>query len=114
MTKKLALRVSTLTPSSTLAITAKAKEMKESRDGCYWYCVVGEPDFNTPENILQAAKTSMMDGKTKYTPSGGLLALKDAVIEKLKRDQNLTYDRKRNNDRRRGKTCSIHVISSHS
>ncbi|MCZ2258379.1 pyridoxal phosphate-dependent aminotransferase [Sporosarcina sp. G11-34] len=53
----------------------------------------GEPDYNTPENILQAAYQSMMDGKTKYTPAGGLPALKDAVIEKLKRDQNLTFAR---------------------
>ena len=53
----------------------------------------GEPDYNTPENILQAAFKSMMEGKTKYTPAGGLPALKDAVIEKLKRDQNLTYAR---------------------
>ena len=53
----------------------------------------GEPDFNTPENILKAAVDSMYEGKTKYTPSGGLLELKDAVIAKLQRDQELTYER---------------------
>lgn len=53
----------------------------------------GEPDFNTPENILKAAVQSMYDGKTKYTPSGGLLELKDAVITKLQRDQKITYER---------------------
>ena len=53
----------------------------------------GEPDFNTPQNILEAANNSMKDGKTKYTPSGGLLELKDAVINKLQRDQQLAYTR---------------------
>ena len=89
MTKKLASRVSTLTPSTTLAITAKAKEMKESGIDVIGLGA-GEPDYNTPDNILEAAYKSMMEGKTKYTPSGGLPALKDAVIDKLKRDQNLS------------------------
>lgn len=53
----------------------------------------GEPDYNTPEPILEAAWHSMKEGKTKYTPSGGLPALKDAVIGKLKNDQHLTYTR---------------------
>lgn len=53
----------------------------------------GEPDFNTPENILKAAVQSMYGGKTKYTPSGGLLELKDAVITKLQKDQHITYER---------------------
>ncbi len=92
MDNRLASRVNTLTPSTTLAITAKAKEMKDSGIDVIGLGA-GEPDFNTPENILQAAITSMKEGKTKYTPSGGLLELKDAVIEKLKRDQQLTYNR---------------------
>ncbi|MFD1203918.1 pyridoxal phosphate-dependent aminotransferase [Sporosarcina contaminans] len=93
MTKKLSARVSTLTPSTTLAITAKAKEMKESGIDVIGLGA-GEPDYNTPENILTAAYNSMKEGKTKYTPSGGLPTLKDAVINKLKRDQDLTYSRK--------------------
>lgn len=92
MTKKLASRVSTLTPSTTLAITAKAKEMKDAGIDIIGLGA-GEPDFNTPANILEAAYKSMLEGKTKYTPSGGLPALKDAVIDKLNRDQNLTYAR---------------------
>lgn len=92
MRKSLATRVSTLTPSTTLAITAKAKEMKESGIDIIGLGA-GEPDFNTPVNILEAAYTSMKEGKTKYTPSGGLPALKDAVINKLKRDQQLDYSR---------------------
>ncbi|MCP8616669.1 pyridoxal phosphate-dependent aminotransferase [Salirhabdus salicampi] len=86
----LANRVKSLTPSSTLAITAKAKELKQQG-----YDVVGlgagEPDFNTPQHIIEAAKASMEAGKTKYTPSGGLPELKEAIIKKFNRDQNLTY-----------------------
>lgn len=92
MTKKLAVRVSTLSPSTTLAITAKAKEMKESGIDVIGLGA-GEPDYNTPENILEAAYQSMKEGKTKYTPSGGLPTLKDAVIAKLKTDQQLEYTR---------------------
>lgn len=92
LNNRLASRVNTLTPSTTLAITAKAKEMKESGIDVIGLGA-GEPDYNTPENILEAAATSMKEGQTKYTPSGGLIALKDAVIEKLKRDQQLTYER---------------------
>src|SRR5690606_19176383 len=51
----------------------------------------GEPDYNTPKNILEAAYQSMLDGKTKYTPAGGLPALKEAIIDKLQRDQNLAF-----------------------
>lgn len=89
----LAERVQTLTPSTTLAITAKANELKAAGVDVIGLGA-GEPDYNTPENILAAAYQSMKDGKTKYTPSGGLPALKEAVINKLKRDQNLTYTQK--------------------
>lgn len=90
MKQLLANRVKTLTPSSTLAITAKAKELKEQGIDVIGLGA-GEPDFNTPENILDAAKQSMDAGLTKYTPSGGLPALKKAIIDKLARDNNLTY-----------------------
>ncbi|WP_153732243.1 pyridoxal phosphate-dependent aminotransferase [Sporosarcina obsidiansis] len=92
MRKQLASRVSTLSPSTTLAITAKAKEMKASGIDIVGLGA-GEPDYNTPENILEAAYQSMKDGKTKYTPAGGLPELKDAIIDKLKRDQGVTYGR---------------------
>ncbi|MGN7479232.1 pyridoxal phosphate-dependent aminotransferase [Solibacillus silvestris] len=90
MKQLLANRVKTLTPSSTLAITAKAKELKEQGIDVIGLGA-GEPDFNTPENILNAAKLSMDAGLTKYTPAGGLPALKKAIIDKLARDNNLTY-----------------------
>jgi aspartate aminotransferase len=88
---QLANRVHTLTPSTTLAITAKAKELKEQGVDVIGLGA-GEPDYNTPENILEAAYQSMKDGQTKYTPAGGLPALKKAIIDKLARDQKLKYD----------------------
>jgi len=87
---KLAERVSTLTPSSTLAITAKAKEL--TKQG---YRVIGfgagEPDFNTPDHIIEAAYQAMLKGFTKYTPSAGILELRQAIANKLFVDNGLTY-----------------------
>jgi aspartate aminotransferase len=88
---KLAQRVSALTPSSTLAITAKAKELKEQGHDVIGLGA-GEPDFNTPQYIIDAAVRSMEEGHTKYTPSGGLPTLKNAIIDKFKSDQHLTYE----------------------
>lgn len=83
-------RVSTLTPSSTLAITAKAKELKAQG-----FDVVGlgagEPDFNTPEHIIEAAIKSMHEGQTKYTPAEGILPLREAICQKLLEDNQLKY-----------------------
>lgn len=91
MKPQLANRVHTLTPSTTLAITAKAKELKEQGIDVIGLGA-GEPDYNTPQNILDAALKSMNDGHTKYTPAGGLPALKKAIIDKLQRDQGLAYE----------------------
>lgn len=87
---KLAKRVAALTPSTTLAITAKAKAMKAEGHDVIGLGA-GEPDFNTPENILEAARKSMEAGQTKYTPSAGLPLLRKAVAEKLVRDNGLNY-----------------------
>lgn len=87
---QLANRVQSLTPSSTLAITAKAKELKQKGLDVIGLGA-GEPDFNTPENIIEAAYTSAVKGLTKYTPSGGLLELKESIINKFLQDQNLQY-----------------------
>ncbi len=90
MTIELANRVMALTPSSTLAITAKAKELKEQGEDVIGLGA-GEPDFNTPQHILEAAVKSMNAGHTKYTPSAGLPALKQAIIKKFEADQGITY-----------------------
>ncbi|WP_144699432.1 pyridoxal phosphate-dependent aminotransferase [Fictibacillus phosphorivorans] len=88
---KLAKRVEALTPSTTLAITAKANQLKaEGHDVIA--LGAGEPDFNTPIHIIEAAYESMKEGHTKYTASGGLLSLKKAIVNKLKQDQGLTYE----------------------
>lgn len=89
---KLSERVLALSPSSTLAIQAKAKELRDAGHDVIGLGV-GEPDFNTPDYILNAAQKAMDEGETKYTPSGGIVPLKDAVIEKLKTDNGLTYNR---------------------
>ncbi|MEY2192245.1 pyridoxal phosphate-dependent aminotransferase [Neobacillus sp. BF23-41] len=90
MVVELANRVKALTPSTTLAITAKAKELKEQGEDVIGLGA-GEPDFNTPQYILDAASQSMIEGHTKYTPSAGLPALKKAIIRKFEADQGLTY-----------------------
>nr|WP_279391915.1 pyridoxal phosphate-dependent aminotransferase [Virgibacillus halodenitrificans] len=87
----LAKRVKTLTPSTTLAITAKAKELKRQGHDVIGLGA-GEPDFNTPEYILEAAEKAMHDGLTKYTPSGGVAELKKAIINKFQIDNNLEYN----------------------
>lgn len=87
---QLASRVGALTPSSTLAITAKAKELKAQGKDVIGLGA-GEPDFNTPQHIIEAAVKSMNDGFTKYTPSGGLPELKKEIAAKLKADQGLEY-----------------------
>jgi aspartate aminotransferase len=88
----LAERVKRVKPSPTLAMDAKAKEMKAGGEDIVNFGV-GEPDFDTPENIKEAAIKALRDGFTKYTPVGGTLALKDAIIEKLRADNSLEYSR---------------------
>lgn len=89
----LAKRVQSLSPSPTLSITAKAKALKDAGQDVIGLGV-GEPDFNTPQYIINAAKEAMEKGFTKYTPSGGLPELKQAIQNKFKRDQNLNYSPK--------------------
>ncbi|WP_121639802.1 pyridoxal phosphate-dependent aminotransferase [Virgibacillus sp. Bac330] len=87
---ELANRVKTLSPSSTLAITAKAKELKQQGHDVI-ALGAGEPDFNTPGPILVAAEKAMNEGKTKYTPSGGIVELKQAIVNKFQKDNQLNY-----------------------
>ena len=85
-------RAKSLKPSPTLAINAKAKSMQAQGIHVISFGA-GEPDFDTPENIKQAAKKAIDDGFTKYTPVGGIDDLKDAIIKKFQRDNKLTYKR---------------------
>jgi len=88
----LSSRAKSLKPSPTLAINAKAKSMQAQGIHVISFGA-GEPDFDTPENIKQAAKKAIDDGFTKYTPVGGIDDLKDAIIKKFQRDNQLTYKR---------------------
>lgn len=87
MLSKKAMKIS---PSLTLAITAKAKKMKAEGVDVIGFGA-GEPDFNTPKNIQQAAIKAIEAGQTRYTPASGIIELKEAIVNKLKRDNNLTY-----------------------
>ena len=91
MKNRIAKRMSTLAPSLTLAISAKAKAMKMAGENVVSFGV-GEPDFNTPEHIIQAAKTALDNGFTKYTPSSGLLPLRKAICAKFAHDNGLDYE----------------------
>jgi aspartate aminotransferase len=86
----LASRMKEVGASSTLEITAKAKKMKAEGIDVVSFGA-GEPDFDTPKNIKEAAKKAIDDGVTKYTPSGGTLELKEAICRKFKKDNNLDY-----------------------
>ncbi len=88
----LAERVKKIKPSPTLAIDSKAKAMKASGIDVISFGV-GEPDFDTPENIKEAAVRALKDGFTKYTAVGGIDPLKDAIIKKLQEDNGLAYKR---------------------
>ena len=83
-------RAKSLKPSPTLAVDSKAKAMKaEGHDVVNFG--VGEPDFDTPDNIKQAAIKAINAGLTKYTPAGGIVPLKEAVAAKFKKDNGLEY-----------------------
>jgi len=91
MKERLAKRIRTISPSLTLAISAKAKAMKAAGENVISFGV-GEPDFNTPAHIVKEAELALETGHTKYTPSSGLFELRRAIAEKFKRDNNLEYD----------------------
>ena len=87
----LSRKVKGISPSVTLSIDAKAKQMRrEGKDVVIFGA--GEPDFNTPENIKQAAINSINNNFTRYTPVGGIPELKKAVSDKFRRDNNISYE----------------------
>jgi aspartate aminotransferase len=83
-------KISEIAPSVTLAITAKAKKMKDEGLDIISFGA-GEPDYNTPENIQEVAMNAIRKGFTKYTPSSGIAELKNAIIDKFRKDNNLHY-----------------------
>lgn len=85
-------RLSRIKPSPTIAVTNKAKELKAAGKDVIGLGA-GEPYFDTPDFVKDAAKAAMDAGDTKYTAVDGTPALKDAIIAKFKRDNNLTYER---------------------
>ncbi|MBB6630177.1 pyridoxal phosphate-dependent aminotransferase [Clostridium algidicarnis] len=88
---KLSLKAKQIEPSLTLAITAKAKKMKSEGIDVIGFGA-GEPDFDTPENIQNAAIEAMKKGLTRYTPASGIIELKNVIVGKFKKDNNLSYD----------------------
>lgn len=89
--KVLSRRASEVEESVTLAMTAKANQMREQGIDVISFSA-GEPDFDTPEHIKKAASDALAKGQTKYTPASGLLALRKAVAAKFKKDNGLDYD----------------------
>jgi aspartate aminotransferase len=86
----LADALSRVKPSATIAVSQKARELKaKGRDVIG--LGAGEPDFDTPENIKQAAIDAINRGETKYTPVAGIPELREAIVKKFKRENNLTY-----------------------
>jgi len=90
MSLTLSKKAQAVKPSSTLAITAKAKEMQANGIDVVGFGA-GEPDFNTPENVCEAAIKAIRSGFTKYTPASGTNDLKEAISRKFKEFNGLTY-----------------------
>jgi len=90
MNYKISRRAATLSPSLTLAIDSKAKQMKADGQDVVGFGA-GEPDFDTPQHIKDAAIKALNDGFTKYTPASGIPELRQAIADKFKRENGLNY-----------------------
>lgn len=86
----LAKRLSNIKPSPTVAVTTKANALKASGANVIGLGA-GEPDFNTPPHIAEAGKTAIDTGKTRYAPPAGIPELRQAIVDKFKRDNDLEY-----------------------
>ena len=84
-------RAASLAPSLTLAISAKAKELRAAGEDVIGFGA-GEPDFDTPQHIKDAAAQALADGFTKYTPSSGIPELRQAVADKFRKDYGAEYE----------------------
>lgn len=87
-----AKRLNVIEPSPTLVITAKANELKKRGEDIVSFGA-GEPDFDTPSHIRDAAKKAIDQGMTRYTAVSGTAELKEAVVHKFKRDNGLDYEK---------------------
>src|SRR3989338_27109 len=87
----LSQRARNIAPSATLAIDAKAKQLKKDGKDVVIFGA-GEPDFNTPENVKQAAIKAINSNITRYTPVGGMPELKKAIAEKFSNVNKINYD----------------------
>lgn len=92
MNNQLSDRINSVTPSATLEMAAKARELRAAGKDIIGLSL-GEPDFNTPDYIKNAAIQAVNDNYNSYTPVDGYVDLKDAIITKFKRDNHLHYDR---------------------
>ena len=90
MPMELSSTVQKLKPSATIAAAAKAKELKSTGVKVYEF-TLGEPDFNTPAHICDAAKAAMDAGQTHYTPAAGTLEVKQAICDAYQRDYGLNF-----------------------
>jgi len=90
MNYRISQQAASLSPSLTLAIDAKAKQMKAEGLDVVGFGA-GEPDFDTPQHIKDAAVRALAEGFTKYTPSSGMVELRQAIADKFKRDNGLSY-----------------------
>src|SRR6266446_5636708 len=90
---KLSDRLNLVKPSATMAVTEKATALRAQGVDLIDFGA-GEPDFDTPESIKNAAEAAMRAGQTKYTPVGGTDALKTAIVTKLRRDNGLAYEKR--------------------
>jgi len=88
--KPLSQKINKIQPSATLSITAKAKQLKSKGIKVIGFGA-GEPDFDTPQNVKQKLIEALNKGLTKYTPTAGIPELKQAIVEKLKQENNLEY-----------------------
>ena len=86
----LSYQLARVKPSATIAVTTRAAELKRAGENVIGLGA-GEPDFDTPDHIKDAAIKAIRDGKTKYTPADGMPELKEAISAKFARDNNLTY-----------------------
>src|SRR5688572_24349240 len=98
-------------PSATMAMSAKARALKAAGRDCIGLAQ-GEPDFDTPDNIKQAAIRAIQDGKTKYTDVDGIPELKDAICAKFKRENGLDYKRTQINVSPGGKPVIFNALKA--